>query len=63
HFEKKETLERVQANYLAYAKNEPSRFVIIDGMNDPEETALFVAGVIRTMVKESGKRKVKGRKK
>jgi len=59
HFEKKETLERVQANYLAYAKNEPSRFVIIDGMKDPEETAAFVAGVIRTMVKEGKKRKGK----
>jgi len=60
HFEKKETLERVQANYLAYAENEPSRFVIIDGMKDPGETAAFVADVIRTMAKEGkGKRRKK----
>ena len=59
HFEKKETLERVQANYLAYAENEPSRFVIIDGMKDPGETAAFVADVIRAMAKEGKKKKGK----
>ena len=30
HFERRDVLEKVQNNYLAYARNEPSRFVIVD---------------------------------
>jgi len=51
HFEKRETLEKVQSNYLEYARAEPSRFVIIDALKDREEIALFVAEAIRQMAK------------
>jgi dTMP kinase len=61
HFEKRETLERVQNNYLAFARNEPSRFVIIDAMLSPEIVAGFVADGIRELV--VGGKKRKGRKK
>ena len=56
HFEKRETLEKVQNNYLAYARNEPSRFVIVDAMLPPDTVAQFVADVIRQELK-SGKKK------
>jgi dTMP kinase len=58
HFEKRETLEKVQNNYLAYAKAEPSRFVVVDAMLSPEIVAGFVADAIRQDLK-SGKRKRK----
>jgi dTMP kinase len=61
HFEKRETLEKVQNNYLAYARAEPERFVVIDALKDREEIAQFVAGAIRGMEK-TGKRKGKGKK-
>ncbi|MCK9591526.1 MAG: dTMP kinase [Methanoregula sp.] len=47
HFEKRETLEKVQNNYLEYARNEPSRFVIVDAMLSQENIAKFVANTIR----------------
>ncbi len=62
HFEKRETLEKVQNNYLAYARNEPERFVIIDAMLDPGTIAKFVADAIR-LEWASGKKKRKSRKK
>ena len=58
HFEKRETLEKVQNNYLAYARNEPSRFVIVDAMLPPDTVAQFVADAIRLDLK-SGKKKRK----
>lgn len=58
HFEKRETLEKVQNNYLAYARAEPSRFVIVDAMLPPETVAEFVAGAIREDLK-AGKKKRK----
>jgi dTMP kinase len=61
HFEKGETLEKVQNNYLAFARNEPSRFVIIDAMLSPEIVAGFVGDAIRELV--VGGKKRKGRKK
>jgi dTMP kinase len=61
HFEKRETLEKVQNNYLAYARNEPTRFVIVDAMLSPEIVAKFVADAIRREW-EAGKKR-KGRKK
>ncbi|MDO8872969.1 MAG: dTMP kinase [Methanoregula sp.] len=54
HFEKREVLDAVQNNYLAYARAEPSRFVIVDAAKDKEEIANFVADAIRQIVK-SGK--------
>lgn len=56
HFEKRETLEKVQNNYLTYARNEPSRFVIVDAMLAPSITAGFVADAIRHAW-ETGKKK------
>lgn len=47
HFEKRETLEKVQTNYLEYARNEPSRFVILDALLSQESIAQFVANSIR----------------
>jgi dTMP kinase len=61
HFEKRDVLEKVQNNYLAYARAEPSRFVIIDALMDKDEIAQFVAGAIRGMAK-TGKKKGKGKK-
>jgi dTMP kinase len=62
HFEKRETLEKVQNNYLSYARNEPSRFVIVDAMLDREIVAKFVADAIRVEW-AAGKKKRKSRKK
>ena len=47
HFEKREILEKVQNNYLAYARAEPGRFVIVDAMLPQETVAKFVADAIR----------------
>jgi len=64
HFEKRETLEKVQNNYLSYARNEPSRFVIVDAMLSPEMVAKFVADAIRVELEaEKKKHKGRGRKK
>jgi dTMP kinase len=49
HFEKREVLEKVQNNYLSYARNEPERFVMVDTMLSPEIVAGFVADAIREM--------------
>lgn len=47
HFEEAGVLSRVQENYLALAAEEPSRFVLVDGLKKEEEIAEFVAGSIR----------------
>jgi dTMP kinase len=60
HFEKREVLEKVQNNYLSYAKAEPGRFVVVDAMLPPGTIAEFVAGAIRGDLK-SGKKRRKGR--
>ena len=62
HFEKRETLEKVQNNYLSYARAEPSRFVIVDALLSQETVAKFVADGIR-LEWEAGKKKRKSRKK
>ncbi len=53
HFEKREVLEAVQNNYLAYARAEPSRFVIVDAALEKEEIAKFVADGIRQISQSS----------
>ena len=53
HFEKREVLEAVQNNYLAYARAEPSRFVIVDAALEKEEIAKFVAYGIRQISQSS----------
>lgn len=62
HFERRDVLEKVQNNYLSYAKNEPSRFVIVDVLLPPETVAAFVADAIRDGM-AAGKMMRKGRKK
>jgi len=57
HFERREILEKVQNNYLAYARNEPSRFVVIDAMKEKEEIAAFVADAIRQLLRSSRSRR------
>ena len=52
HFEKRETLEKVQNNYLSYARAEPARFVVVDAMLSHEIVAGFVADAIRVMAKD-----------
>jgi len=59
HFEKRDVLEKVQNNYLAYAKAEPGRFVIVDAMLPRETVARFVADAIRVMVAEGKKKRKK----
>ncbi|MDP3396674.1 MAG: dTMP kinase [Methanoregula sp.] len=53
HFEKREVLEAVQNNYLAYAWAEPSRFVIVDAALEKEEIVKFVADGIRQILQSS----------
>jgi dTMP kinase len=62
HFEKRETLEKVQNNYLSYAKAEASRFVIVDAMLDQEIVTKFVADAIRAEWEAGKSRKRKSRK-
>jgi dTMP kinase len=59
HFERREVLEKVQNNYLSYAKAEPTRFVIVDAMLARETIAKFVADAIREMWVAGKKRKRK----
>ena len=47
HFEEAGFLARVQENYLSLAAEEPSRFVLVDGLKNEEEIAEFVTGSIR----------------
>jgi len=61
HFERREVLEKVQNNYLAYARNEPLRFVIVDAMLPPETVVRFVADAIRAEW-AAGKKRRKSRK-
>ena len=48
HFEHASLLARVQENYLALAREEPSRFIIVDAERDEEEIHHFVADAIRS---------------
>jgi dTMP kinase len=59
HFEKRETLEKVQNKYLEYARNEPGRFVIVDAMLSPEIVSGFVAYAIRQVCEKGKKRRKK----
>lgn len=53
HFEQPSLLEKVQNNYLALAAEEPSRFVLIDGLKNEKEIAAFVAATIRDFSEQS----------
>lgn len=53
HFEKGDILEKVQNNYLTFARGDPSRFVIIDALKEKDEIATFVADSIRQILQWS----------
>jgi dTMP kinase len=53
HFEYASLLTRVQENYLALARDEPSRFVIVDAEKDEDEIQRFVADSIRSAAARS----------
>lgn len=53
HFENHELLSRVQENYLALVQEDPSRFVMVDGLKGEGEIADFVSGVIRDVSGQS----------
>ena len=57
HFERREVLEKVQNNYLEFARNEPSRFVIVDAQKEKDEIATFVANAIRFTLQSSRSRR------
>ena len=57
HFERREVLEKVQNNYLDFARNEPSRFVIVDAQKERDEIATFVANAIRLTLQSSRSRR------
>jgi len=59
HFERREILEKVQDRYLAFARTEPGRFVVVDALLEKEEIAGFVADAIRQIVADGKKRKRK----
>ena len=59
HFERREILEKVQDRYLAFARAEPGRFVVVDALLEKEEIAGFVADAIRQMVAHGRKQKRK----
>ncbi len=53
HFEKREILEKVQNNYLKFARDDPSRFILVDAMKEKDEITLFVADAIRQILLSS----------
>ena len=57
HFERREVLEKVQDRYLAFARMEPSRFVVVDALLEKEEIACFVAEAIRFVLQSSQSRR------
>jgi dTMP kinase len=56
HFEEAGTLTRVQANYLSLAAGDPSRFVVVDALQEKEEIQRFVSRVIREYAGQSRSR-------
>jgi dTMP kinase len=57
HFEKGEVLEKVQNNYLKFAREDPSRFILVDAVKEKDEIALFVADAIRQILRSSRSRR------
>ena len=56
HFEYASFLTKVQGNYLALAREDPSRFILIDAQKDEKEIHQFVADAIRSAVVRSQSR-------
>ena len=57
HFERRDVLEKVQNNYLEFARNEPSRFVVVDAQKKKDEIATVVANAIRVTLQSSRSRR------
>ena len=57
HFEKGDILEKVQKNYLTFARADPMRFVVVDAMKEKDEIASFVADSIRQFLRLSRSRR------
>ena len=57
HFEKRDVLEKVQNNYLMFAREEPSRFIVVDAMKEKDEIAAFVSDSIRQLFRSSRSRR------
>jgi dTMP kinase len=53
HFEHASLLTKVQDNYLSLAREDPSRFILVDAEKDEKEIQQFVAGAIRSAVARS----------
>jgi dTMP kinase len=53
HFEYSSLLTKVQDNYLALAREEPSRFILVDAEKDEKEIQQFVAEAIRSAAARS----------
>ncbi|MEI7434442.1 MAG: dTMP kinase [Methanomicrobiales archaeon] len=56
HFEYSSLLTKVQDNYLALAREEPSRFILVDAEKDEKEIQQFVADAIRSAAARSQSR-------
>jgi dTMP kinase len=56
HFEYSSLLTKVQDNYLAIAREEPSRFILVDAEKDEKEIQQFVADAIRSAAARSQSR-------
>ena len=56
HFEYASLLTKVQENYLSLAREEPSRFIIVDAEKDEKEIHQFIADAIRSAAARSRSR-------
>jgi dTMP kinase len=53
HFEYESLLSKVQDNYLALAREEPSRFILVDAEKEEKEIQKFVTDAIRSAAERS----------
>jgi len=53
HFEQAALLTKIQDNYLALARDDPSRFILVDAEKDEKEIQKFVANAIRSAAARS----------
>jgi len=56
HFEYASLLTKIQENYLALAREDPSRFILVDAEKDEKEIQQFVADAIRSAAARSRSR-------
>lgn len=56
HFEYASLLATIQENYLALAREDPPRFVVVDAEKDEKEIQDFISGIIRSAFERSRSR-------